>query len=597
MREEKVFYDLGKVFLPSDAISKQGKRDCWRAVPYRCGERNGTFLASLGDGRPADVSFCPELTGWYKIYVSVPAYENTELNLKLTKDEGFWKYSPTRTHRMSFVLMEESLWRCCDMTGQSITISKNSMAPGMGRDSMLAWLRFVPMSDAEVEQLLAEQARTDTKRLYATDDIHHGLYEDNITSLSSWSGFVEQYENSDVAWLSLEDISLFTGGKCPGDDPENFGFSRLGDYLVQKQLETFNAQETLTHMVKKGHEMGLKMSISLRMAAWGMNYPFDQSYFDCPFYKENPQYRCVGRDGAVVSSLSYGYEAVQQKVIDQLVLDVSTGCDAITILANRSAPFMLFEKPVADRFFAAYGEYPYELPMDEPRLNSIYCQIMTEFFRKLRKALDEASPDKHIEIHLRTMYSLYDSKYVGLDCELLAKEKLVDLFISYPLRYREILRDSFLCDGKVDLEKYVEHIYSDDPDAFYYQRPVDFDSIEPYANSRGELVGPTDLETNVQQWLDLEKHYGTPVHFEIFPRVVAPETFRKKAERLYKAGAQSLALWDTYGRVPFNALWSVMRKAGHKDAILNPGEPEFRYYRVHEHAGEDMTRILLLWGG
>ena len=35
MREEKVFYDLGKVFLPSDAISKQGKRDCWRAVPYR----------------------------------------------------------------------------------------------------------------------------------------------------------------------------------------------------------------------------------------------------------------------------------------------------------------------------------------------------------------------------------------------------------------------------------------------------------------------------------------------------------------------------------------------------------------------------------
>ena len=597
MREEKIFYDLEKVFLPSDVISDKGVRDRWRAVPYRCGEKRGTLLASLGDGKPADVSFCPELIGWYRIYVCVPAYVGVELNLKLTKDEGFFKLSPTRTHRISFVWLEDSLWRCCDMTGQSIIISKNAMAPGMGRDSMLAWLRFVPMCDAEVQALKAENARTDTKRLYATDDIHHGLYEDNITSLASWSGYVEQYENSDVKWLSLEDISLFTGGKCPDGDTESFGFSRQGDYLVQKQLETFDSKAVLTHMVKKGHELGLNMSVALRMAAWGIGYPTDQCYFDCQFYRDNPQYRCVGRDGAVASSLSYGFEQVQQKVIDQLVSDVATGCDAVTLLANRSAPFMLFEKPVADRFYAAYGEYPYELPMDEPRLNSIYCQIMTEFFRKLRKALDAASPDKHIQIHLRTMYSLYDSKYVGLDCEALAREGLVDLLISYPMRYREVLRASFMRDGKIDLQKYAEHIYSDDPAAFYYQRDWDFDSVDPVPNSSGEPVGPKDLETNVQEWLKLGKKYGIEVHFEIFPRVVVPDTFRKKAERLYKAGAEGLALWDTYGRVPHNALWTVMRKAGHKDAILNPGEPEYRYYRVHEHAGEDMTRILLLWGG
>jgi len=595
MRNEVIISDLASVFQPSQAIAPIGDKAHWRKVPYRSGKIEGTLLSSLGTGRPDDVSFDPKLTGWYRVYVAIPNVASSELHLKLTKDPGFFKIIPLHAYDCALFL-EESLWRCCDMTGQSITISKANMNEVKEPRSMLAWLRFVPMEEAEVEAYLADVARQDTKRIYATDDMHNRLCWDIIDRPGVWDGVLLPYEASDVEWLSLEDIACFTRGEIPTDRIEDFSFIRSVDKMVQTQAAEYDSIKVLSHLVKNGREKGIKMSVSLRMGAWTMGFPYDQCYFDNAFYFDNPHLRCVGREGTPIASLSYAFEEVQDYIINRLVTLAATGCDAVTLISHRGGPYMLFEKPVADRFFAAYGIYPYTLPLDDPRLNGIHCQIMTEFFQKLRNALDKTYPERRVDIHLRTQWSVYDTQYYAMDCEDLAKKGLVDALIVYPLRYREIIDPEFCQDGVIDLDAYRNFVEMKAPRPFIRN----YDSATcypPYPDSAGVPRGPETTAQCVREWMALEHQYDVKVYMEIMPRIMEPETMRQRALELYDAGAERIGLWDTYSRASRNAMWTLTRKLGHKEELKAMKEPYYQIHRIHEIIGMDISRNHPSWGG
>lgn len=596
MRTEQFFTDMAACFAPSSAISDYGLRSKWRKVAYRSGDIRGTMLSAIGSARPENVSFDPKLEGWYKVYVAMPDTDSFELAIQLTGDEGFYKLSPLYAPGTYVTSIEETLWRCCDMTGKAITVSRQYMNEYVDRNGGICWLRFVPMEAEEVAEYEATWSRPETRRIYATDDIHNRLYEDDMSDPAAWDSVVLPYDHSDVEWLSMEDIAIFLMDNMPADKIDDFAFIRPGDWGVQKQLKKFDSMEVLTRLVKKGQEKGLKMSISLRMGAWGMGYPFDQTYFDNDFFLANPQLRCVTREGVPTVSLSYAFEEVQQYMIDRLVTLAGTGCEALALISHRGGPYMLFEKPVADRFMELYGEEPYTLPLDDPRLNALHCQIMTEFFRKLRAALDAAYPQRHVQIHLRTMGTVYDTRYYAMDCEQLAKEGLVDALVVYPQRYREKTNRVDFVDGRFDLEKHTELIYG------INERPFirDYDTPEPpkpYPDSQGVLQGPADLQTCCDEWMAIEKAYGTLVYMEIMPRVIMPEDMRSRALELYACGIERLALWDTYGRVPFNGMWALTRYLGHKDELANIPGPFFKKYRLQEVGGLDITRCHPCWGG
>ena len=583
-RKELLITDLASVFEPSYLISQDSSNTTWCAVPYKTNAFSGVMLTSLGSGRPEDISFDPKLKGWYKIYIQTLGMTDLWLHLKLSSDAS---YEEIWGNGGNYCRIDDSLWRYADMTNESIILSKKRFTGD--HSSALTGIRFVPMTDQEVEAYKADSARTDTKRLFATHDMHGKLFSNYINDPSDWLSLVLPYKNSDVEWLSLEEIRIFLHGKCPCD-PDDFPFPRPGDRAVQKQVATTDYDKALADCVRYGHEIGLKMSISLRMGAWGMGFPYDQCYFEVPFHNEHPELHCIDRNGDDVSAMSYAFPEVRKFVIDTLINSARSGCDAVTLIAHRGIPYVLFEKPVADRYFELYGEYPFDLPLKNSRLNAIHCDIMTGFFRELRDALDSEFGKNKIRIQLRALHTISDDKLIGLDTERLAAEGLVNDFIVYPQRFDELWKmdgvlvfDEGKGEERIDLNKYDEYVHG---------------GSESLLHGHGYSVYD-DIFAQIDSWNELEKKYGSKIYYEIMPRMMPVNDFKKRAIELYERGAERFALWDTYCRVPYNDARAMVLKLGHKDELaeLTPEGTIKKSYRVLSFGKMNFGRYKPYWGG
>ena len=592
-RKELFVTDMAEIFEPKSNISEIGAKNKWRSVRYATTDHEGTILSAVGNAVPDDVSYDPQLEGWYKIYILMPAHQGTRLFIKLEQDEAFLM---VHNQRLNGNYVEEFLWRCADMTGEKVTITRRKLA--LEANSLISGLRFVPMTDEEVAEWKREDARTDTKCIYTTDDMHNRPYITKIETIEDWVATVLPFRHTDAEWFSVEDIRLFAEGECP-TAPDDYAFNRKGDRWVQKQALKFDYDEVLRRITEKGHEIGLKMSVSTRMGAWGMMYPYDQCYFDCAFHADHPEWRCIDKNGDVISALSYAYEGVRKYMVDYIVNMARSGCDAVTLIAHRGIPYVHYEKPVADKFFELYGEYPYELPLDDPRLNELHCDIMTGFFREVRKALDKEFGKDKVEIHLRGQFSLHDNKYIGLDCERLAAEGLINAVVSYPQRHHELIPDWIRKEGdpaKIDLEKYTQFVNGDAPTVFHSS---DINSLGPYKNSRGEDVGPATQADRLAEWNAFEDKYGVKVYIDILPREMLNDEFKRRVCEIYDLGARRIALWDTYSRVWNQPMWNIVSRFGHKDEIkdMPTHEDGYRNYKFLHIADTVFKRYNPMWGG
>ena len=602
-RKELLLTDLGNLFIPQENISPLREKYKWNSVPYETAVCSGTMLISVYDGAPQPVTLPLQAEGWYRIYVALGTYGAAApvsdlLCLKLSGDETFMHLSPSDAGGYAYHSFQETFWRCADLTGQSLELSKH--LNGQPSEACLAWVRLVPMTDEEVAAYQADQARTDTKRIYATNDMHGMLGCYALQGQNQWRSVVQEYLDSDVEWLSLENILVFDGDVSTGN-ADNFAFCRDGDKRVQELLKQEFTPEMLSGLVEYGHASGLKMCLSLRMGAWGMEFPYDQMYFVNAFAAAHPELRCIDRDGDPIDALSYIYPEVQEYMLDHFTMMAKTGCDAVEMIYNRGVPYVLFEPPFVELFRERYGEDPRYLPLDDDRVTDLRCEIMTGFVRRLRARLDEISPDRKIGLHARTQFSVWDARHVAEDLETWAREGLITAIISYPQRIREILKgDIWQAENPqlLDLEKY--HKYAlESPQTIIYRRQ-DFNFMPPMEDSRGVLRGPATQQERVDEFMRLEREYGVTVYLEIMPRHMTPAEYRDRALELYNCGCGHISLWDTYSRVPCKPEWSMMRRLGHKEelAAYASGEGElFRDVRILRIAGKDVSRYKPAWGG
>ncbi len=545
--------NLHEVFEPKAIISDVGRKDCWRKVTYETTDFSGTALSALGESRPGDIAYDPHLTGWYKIYIQCIPLPDFRLQLKLTDDEAFTDYAPQSKSRN---YVDDCLWRCADMTGQAIILSRRM---NLNNNVTLSGLRFVPMSEEEVAAYKKEISRTDTKRLYASDDMHNHLCHWRLTEPGDWLSAVLPFTNSDVEWLSLEELRVLVGGKCAAD-PDEFGFMRENDRLIQGQIHNLDYDKVLSDCVKLGQKHGLKMSVSLRMGTWGLPFPYDQYYFDNDFYLKHPELYCVDRNGEKVIAMSYAYPEVRKYMLDAVVNMARSGCDAVTLIAHRGGPYVLFEQPVLDRYFALYGEDPRNLPLNNPRLNKLHCDIMTEFFAEVREALDEAYGKGKVRLQLRAMDTIRYTKIIGIDPEELVKRGLVDDIIVFPMAGEELFNeegvlyeDAGTGEQRIDLAAYDAYVRG--PKQSYRRTYTDKDNLFE------------DVTKTVPQWMELEHKYGVKLYFEIMPRRMPNAEFKRCALTMYELGAERFALWDAHGRVVCKGNWAMIGKLGHKEEL------------------------------
>lgn len=593
-RQELFFTDMGQCFAPAQALSTLGDKKHWRLVEYTASEFSGTMIVALDGALPEDVSFSPKLTGWYKVCLGIYGTPGSELFVRFSDEVYFENITGDVWDGWKEIVVTH--WRTADMTGKSIVLSAQKGA--CGQQTYLACIRFIPLTEAEVEEYRTVCAAQETKRLYATVDMHGLLCCTNIDSISDWLSVTAALRDSDVEFVAFEDTRHFTLGSCP-IPPDDFAFVSAGHKHAEIQSAKYDRDEILKMVCSQAREFGVKPCISMRLGAWGFGFPLDNGYFTCPFYQEHPEFRCVERDGTPISKLSYAYPEVRQYVIRQLVHAAGAGCHAVSLIAHRAPCFVLYEKPVADRFFELYGEYPYTYPLDEPRLQKLHCDIMTEFVQELRNALDDAYGKGKIRIHLRGYFTLYHTKMLGFDCEELARRGLLEAVVSYPARTYETFDESVWEDGektRINVERFSEssrHFTST------IHRDEELDFIEPFVDYRGVSIGPKTQQERVQEWMDFEKRTGVKVYFDIFPREMLLGEYRRRAAELYDAGAQRLGLWDTPARAQNRARWNALRCFGHKDELQKMlyFERDTHYYKVMTLGGWTIGRYDAFWGG
>lgn len=599
MKKDIIFSDWAST---CEGISPLHQQDKWWEVPFTTAEYEGTLISAFYESCPEDLVIRPKLTGWHRIYVCMMLYDQSGVEIKLSSDSCFDRLTPIRGNGWDEYTLEESLWRCAELTGEEIRITRKRYSTPF--NTVLAWLRFEPMDEEAVKAWKAEFSDPDTKRLYATNDMCTatvGSY--HMTSHADWHQVLTPYRDSDVEWVGLENTRVCIGGSGVHGNSEQM--AHLAPYnrsILRQQHQAFTA-EMLQDLVRAGHDMGLKLCGTARVNCMCMGFPILHNHHDIPFYLEHPEYRCVDRDGTVIERLSYAYPEVRQYLISELLFMAEQGFDAVGPLFNRGQPNVLFEKPVADAFFEAYGEYPYELPLADPRLNKIHCRFLTQFMRELRAALDARFGERHIEIHAKVMLTMQDCLLVGLDLEEWAKQGLVDILTSYPrVMYEKLEGDIWKNTEKtrIDPEKYRD--YANRSSKSIILDPYDYDYCPPDAEEDYVNLSKTCQfsKARVADFMELEKRYGVKVYFDIMPRALSQQEYRDFAQQLYDMGAERLTLWDTYSRVSKPAMWSMVRRLGHKGRLPEVAElenREYRYIRMLSVAGRDESRYKSHWGG
>ena len=592
-----IFSNLAEICEPQSAISETPVVDKWLSVTYETANISGTMLAAYETVSPQTVTLSPKLTGWYKIYVSMMDNPANRVYLKLTNDEAQSTIIPS-TESFNWTMMkwdrfQECFWKCADMTNQNIEISRRT---GMGLvGCYLGWLRFVPMTEEEVEIWKNDEARTDTKRLFVTSDMYSVIGMYNPTNFDEWNTLVENMKHSDVEIFAIDE-DIVADGLEDRIHPENYAY--LGE--MRKVLNKVMFKKTKAvydNLIETGHRAGMKMYLSKRMGAKvGPSFPYNGEYVDLEFGQENPHLYCKNRDGVMVDALSYAYPEVQEHMLETFRKMAKLDCDGVNLVFTRGVPYVLFEEPVCERFKKSYPDVnPCELPLADERIQGLHCEIITEFMRRLREALDdecEKMGRRPMKIHAYVGSSLAKNRFLGLDVEQWAKEKLIDSFSAYPLEFTEKLEGLMQEDNPelIDLEKYTRASRENFHKVFH--RDVEYSFTE-------DAFMYTIKPHEVTEYVEMANKYGIKVYFDILDRLKPSELYIREAKTLIEAGAENFSLWDVDARAETKAQWETASRLGHVDDIRNGAfkHETATLYRIFNIGGKNIGIYNPTWMG
>ena len=173
----------------------------------------------------------------------------------------------------------------------------------------------------------------------------------------------------------------------------------------------------------------MKVHVGVRPAGWSFYEPYCD-YWESPFYRGHPEWRCVDRDGTPVARMSWAVPEVRRHMIELLREQVRFGADGANIVFNRGYPVVLYEPAAAKLFQEKYGADPRTVPESDPRITRWWSDVVTTFLPELRAMLDEEqkarADGKRLQLSVIVLGTAQDDLRFGVDLRRLAEEKLID---------------------------------------------------------------------------------------------------------------------------------------------------------------------------
>ena len=538
--------------LPSDALASFPVPGRWRMLEYATDDFSGVMLLGGPETAAPEITYPLDASGWHAVSIGVfPHYdEDSEVLVRLSGEDTFSMLMRSgeemAIHELTVYPM---FWRIVDLTDQDLVFGQMSyeLSDGGGigsvesRSAQIAYVKLVPLTDAEVEAYKADRAAAKNKRLFAHNDAHGVHYGYKPTTAEHIRRHIEPYRDTDFGKLCWEaaggDLLQYlgnTGRLSTFDGLEDFG--PQGYRKLAESWRTFRdaGVDPFEVALEHTHEIGMEFHAGYRMT--GFHYPPPLDYFNhgATFYKYHPDLRSIDRDGNAAPRMSYAFPPVREYVLSVFREIAQYDVDGITLLYNRRPPYVDYDPPIVEGFKQETGRDPREIDDSDPEWLRYRARTMTGFMRELREAMEEEASRqgrRKIEISAVVMGTEEENLYNALDLRSWVSEGLIDTLVPYTSKPR----------------------------------------LDSMALS---WTDPKDVEN----WVSLTKGTDCELALNIMPRYQSGEDFRRMAALVYGAGGEQLFFWDgDTARANFSRWYNSLRRLGHKEDILiwrAAGEPE-----------------------
>ncbi len=537
--------------IPTSALSPEPRRHAWRTLPFTTNALSGVMLlAGPGTAAPP-ITFPLNAEGWHAISIGVYPFwsdaegRQLELQLKLSGPDPFTVLSYPRVPFGGHVeRLHEMFWDVADLTGRDLVIGQPTAraSPGdgpgsfLGQPARIAYVKLTPLTAAEVRAVVADRARSDTRRLFAHQDAHGPHSAWRLTSAAEIQREVEPYRHTDFSRLYWECgsgdlMNYFTRiGRIPAHDGLE-DFPRLNDRLNAESWRVLRDRgiDPLQVAAEHAREIGLEFHASYRVAGFHYPPPLDHFNHGDAIYKRWPEWRGVDRLGQRTPRFAYTHPEVRAYVISLLREVVQYPVDGVCMLYNRRLPLVEYEPQLVEGFRTAHGVDPRTLDPHDPSWLRYRSGVLTQFHRELRTAMNQESRrqgrTRRFQISAVVMSNEDENLYHGVDLKPWVEEDLVDTIIPFT--------------SAMNLNS----------------------SVDAWANPR-----------DVAYFVDVARNTNTVIAPNMMPRQVPPEQLRRRASGLYRAGVQHLFFWDCAGgsgRAAYGDMWSALRRLGHLKEIEN----------------------------
>jgi len=329
-------------------------------------------------------------------------------------------------------------------------------------------------------------------------------------------------------------------------------FPRLGDRYFVESIRAMARQgmNPVKVLIDGAHDVGMKVHVGLRPAGWTFVEPYCD-YVKSSFFQQNPQWRCVDRDGTPVTRMSWAVPEVRKHMINLLREQVGFGADGAHVCFNRGFPMVLYEPPATAIFEKKFGADPRTIEESDPRITQWRNEVVTTFMRELRAMLDEEGKGRgeRLASSIMVLGNEPDNLQFGVDIRRLAAEGLVD------------------------------EIYSYKWDFGARNQVYDFNYFREACRGKGVPFSPTTAA------FFMAPYYSLPM-----------------VKDFLESGARGVAVWD--GEVADIHQWSIISRFGHKEETLwrvehlKDTNPPRKYVRFHKLGDQIVDgRYGPFWGG
>ena len=548
MAEQFLLSDL-RISEPASALSRVPGPDQWGTYEYETASVRGVALYCRPFANPPELTIPISGVGWHRIYVGIHyghTYDSYAAKLKVqVPDQFIWlrlssdrahdliepEYYPASDaagagHAFGFTDIVQVLWRCADVTGQTLHVAPRRTARYPGPPAGIAWLRLEQMTAAEIEAETSGSAG-DTRRLIYIADTD--LHEAWPTAVSDVQRLLEPLAGSDfshVLWTtSLGDICSYPSPAFPRAFVVDGADSPYG-YPHSARTPSF---DVLAAVADVCHELGLRVHGLMRPVASRMP-PLHWPRAEHNLFHDHPELRQSGRGGEPVGHYSFAHPRVRETLLAVLREQVTRyPLDGVHLLFNRGWPFVGYEQHVVDAFMQAHGDDPRDIDPRDPRWLRHKSGYMSLFVGDVRRMLDEVSRQRgrRLELSVTVMAGLEQCMLLGLDVAHWLAEGWIDHLVIHPCWLPNRWQDT-------DVSATM--------------------SVTP---------------ERIAEVVDLAAVSGCRVYPDVYPRYIGAVEYARRAAEYYAAGADGLCFWDTYCRVPRKSEWSAIRRLGHVDKLAD----------------------------